>query len=154
MLAAILRDNRNIFFPKLEEAQMTSFDHIAEDLLHDMGYEISYCKSDEEAIEKAATRADNAPYPVHFSKSDTSGEKSFEEFYIEGETVDLDRFNSLGVITDKPAPDKNAVINLINELDKAFEVTTCSKSDIVNTIHKYLPNFEHIETGKSLDGKM
>lgn len=59
---------------------MTTFDKIAEDLLHEMGYDIAYCNNDAEAIEKAATWTDGNPYPVHFSPSDTSGEKSFEEF--------------------------------------------------------------------------
>lgn len=89
MLSAMLGDNRNIFFPKLEEAQMTTFDKIAEDLLKTMGYEIDYCKSDEEAIEKAYSWKCGTPYPVHFSISDTSGEKAFEEFFIEGESVDF-----------------------------------------------------------------
>ncbi len=93
-------------------------------------------------------------YPVHFSKSDTSGEKSFEEFYIEGETLDMSRFTSLGVITDKPIPDKDRIIDLIKSLDRSFDWTNCTKTDIVGILTDYLPNFEHIETGKSLDGKM
>lgn len=34
------------------------------------------------------------------------------------------------------------------------EKDSCSKEMIVDIISEYLPNFEHIETGKSLDGKM
>ena len=154
MLAAMLGDNRNIFFPKLEEAQMTTFDKIAEDLLHAMGYEVEHCNSDEEAIRKAASWTDGKPYPVHFSPADTSGEKAFEEFYVEGESLDMDRFQSLGVITGKPVPDRGKVVELIKALDEAFEAEGCSKEDIVKIISGYLPNFEHIETGKSLDGKM
>lgn len=154
MLAAILGDNRNIFFPKLEETQMTTFDRIAEDLLKVMGYQADHCNSDEEAIQKAISWNEGKPYPVHFSASDTSGEKSFEEFYIEGETIDLGRFNSLGIITGKKIPDRKKVSDLIEELDRAFERDNCTKADIVRIIGAYLPNFEHIETGKSLDGKM
>lgn len=154
MLSAMLGENRNIFFPKLEEAQMTTFDRIAEDLLISMGYIIDYCNSDDEAIRKAAVWTDGKPYPVHFSASDTSGEKAFEEFYVEGESVDLERFKSLGVITGKAIPDRNKVSDLIATLDNAFELDTCAKADIINIISSYLPNFEHIETGKSLDSKM
>lgn len=155
MLAAMLGENRAIFFPKLNEAQMERFDRIAEELLASYGYEIKYCGSDEEAIKEAEElRAGSRIYPVHFSKSDTSGEKTFEEFYVQGEHVDLERFASLGVITDKPAPDKNAVLDLIAMLDKAFESELITKEDIVGILAEYLPNFEHIETGKSLDGKM
>ena len=154
MLSAMLGGNRNIFFPKLEEAQMTTFDRIAEDLLTSMGYEIDYCSSDEEAIKKAANWKEGQPYPVHFFTSDTSGEKAFEEFYVPGEAVDMDRFRSLGVITDKAIPEKSAVVELIKTLDSAFESENCTKADIVKIMSGYLPNFEHIETGKSLDGKM
>lgn len=154
MLSAVLGGNRNIFFPKLEEAQMTTFDRIAEDLLTTLGYEIDYCQSDIEAIEKAACWTEGQPYPVHFFTSDTSGEKAFEEFYVPGEVVDMERFKSLGVITDKAIPEKSMVVNLINALDDAFESENCKKADIVRILNNYLPNFDHIETGKSLDGKM
>lgn len=154
MLSAMLGGNRNIFFPKLEEAQMTTFDKIAEDLLHTMGYEVDYCVSDKEAIEKSKIWKEGKPYPVHFSKSDTSGEKSFEEFYVEGETVDFDTFKSLGVIKDKTIPSREKVTELIYALDTALERENCTKTDIVKIMEEYLPNFEHIETGKSLDSKM
>jgi FlaA1/EpsC-like NDP-sugar epimerase len=154
MLSAILGANRAIFFPKLEEQQMMTFDKIAEDLLVYMGYEIAYCSSDFEAIEKSKKWETGMPYPVHFSRADTSGEKAFEEFYVEGENIDLERFRSLGVIMDKTVPDKSAVIDLIAALDRAFESERCNKADVVNIISAYLPNFEHMETGKSLDGKM
>lgn len=154
MLSAVLGANRAIFFPKLAEAQMTTFDRIAEDLLTSYGYEIAYCSSDDEAIEKSKNWTEEKPYPVHFSRSDTSGEKAFEEFYIPGETVDMERFDSLGVIMDKAIPDRNGVIELINTLDSTFESGNCTKADIVKIMSDYLPNFEHIETGKSLDGKM
>ena len=154
MLSAMLGQNRAIFFPKLEEAQMTTFDRIAEDLLTSYGYEIDYCGSDAEAIEKSKGWTEDKPYPVYFSASDTSGEKAFEEFYIPGEAVDMERFKSLGVITDKAIPDRSSVIELIKTLDNAFESEACTKGDIVRIMADYLPNFEHIETGKSLDGKM
>jgi FlaA1/EpsC-like NDP-sugar epimerase len=154
MLACMLGDNRDIFFPKLEEAQMTSFDKIAEDLLKAMGYDTDYCASDEEAIGKAVVWTEGDPYPVHFSPSDTSGEKSFEEFFIEGETLDMDRFTSLGVITDKTIPERGRLSDLIDNLDRTFDRPNCSKGDIVEILTEYLPNFEHIETGRSLDGKM
>ena len=154
MLSAILGKNRDIFFPKLKETQMTSFDQIAEDLLKSMGYDIDYCESDEEAIIKSTEWIEGKPYPVHFSMSDTSGEKPFEEFYIEGESIDMDRFSALGVITDKALPDRKAIIELLNTLDSEFECENCNKAKIVDVLCRYLPSFHHIETGKNLDWKM
>lgn len=154
LLAAMFGGNREIFFPKLDAAQMTTFDKIAEDLLINFGYEVDYCATDQEAIEKSKIWTEDKPYPVHFSESDTSGEKAFEEFYIPGEEVDMNKFKSLGVIKDKSITDRNAVVELIRTLDNAFESENCCKADIVNILSQYLPSFEHIETGKSLDGKM
>lgn len=154
MLSAMLGANRTIFFPKLEEQQMMTFDRIAEELLTSMGYEVDYCGSEQEAIEKSKRRKTGMPYPVYFSTSNTSGEKAFEEFYVEGERVELERFRSLGVITDKPAPNKSVLSELIYSLNAAFECEHCDKAEIISIIGSYLPNFKHMETGKNLDGKM
>lgn len=154
LLSCILGENRAIFFPKLEEAQMMTFDGIGTELLKANGYKVLECNSDEEAIDKAEELKNGSNiYPVHYSKSDTSGEKPFEEFVTDTEVADMNRFKSLGVIIGKTIPDKRKVDKLFSELNVAFESET-SKDEIVNIIKGYLPNFEHIETGKSLDSKM
>ena len=155
MLACMLGENRSIFFPKLEEEQMMTFDSIATNLLHEYGYQVLKCESDQEAIEKSEElKAGSAMYPVHFELSDTSGEKQFEEFFTENETVDMERFQSLGVITDKQICDRGILSTLFVKLENIFSQEDVKKEDIVRIIGDYLPNFSHIETGKSLDGKM
>lgn len=155
MLACMLGNNREIFFPKLKEAQMMTFDTIATALLKEYGYDILECDSDEEAIEKAVElKKGSMVYPVHYSKSNTSGEKEYEEFFTNQENVDMKRFDSLGVITDKRIPDKDKAHNILTELDEAFERTMLTKDDVVQIIKQYLPEFEHIEKGRSLDSKM
>lgn len=155
MLACMLGENRSIFFPKLEEEQMMTFDSIATNLLHEYGYQVLKCKLDQEAIEKSEElKAGSTMYPVHFELSDTSGEKQFEEFFTENETVDMERFQSLGVITDKQICDRGKLSTLFVKLEDVFSQEDVKKEDIVRIIGDYLPNFSHIETGKSLDGKM
>ena len=155
LLSCILGENRNIFFPKLEEAQMMTFDSIGTELLKVHGYEVLECDSDEEAINKAEDLKNGSNlYPVHYSASDTSGEKPFEEFVTDSETADYDRFSSLGVITGKEIPDKSRVEKLFKELNAAFDKESTTKEEVVAIMKDYLPNFEHIETGKSLDSKM
>lgn len=155
MLAAMLGKNREIFFPKLKEAQMMTFDQIAVELLHEYGYEILECNSDKEAVEKSVELQNGGKkYPVHFTRSDTSGEKSFEEFFTDKEQTDMKRFNSLGVITDKSVPDRSRLDELIDRLNGGFMKDDLDKDKIVDIIGWYLPNFHHIETGKSLDSKM
>ena len=155
MLSCMLGNNREIFFPKLNEAQMMTFDAIATELLHVHGYQVLQCASDEEAVDRAqALRAGSMEYPVHYAASNTSGEKAYEEFYTETETVDMDRLQSLGIVTGKEVVNSEKVDKLFEELEKAFENLEVTKEDIVQIIGGYLPNFGHIETGKSLDSKM
>lgn len=155
LLACMLGENREIFFPKLEEAQMMTFDGIAKELLKEHGYKILECESDAEAIDKSEELKNGSKlYPVHFSISDTSGEKPFEEFVTNDESADYDRFSSLGVITEKKMPDKVKVEKLFTDLNRAFEKEETSKEEIISIMKEYLSNFEHIETGKSLDSKM
>lgn len=155
MLAAVLGNNREIFFPKLQKEQMMMFDEIAEELLTVFGCRALYCSSEEEAVEKCAQlKAGGKFYPVYFSPADTSGEKKAEEFYTDDETVDFSRFESLGVITGKSVPDRSYVADLVNTLDEAFTRPDIAKADIIKIISSCLPGFAHIETGKFLDGKM
>lgn len=154
MLACMLGKNREIFFPRLEEEQMITFDKIATAFLKENGFEILDCDSDEEAIERAEDLKNGSlKYPVHYSKSNTSGEKGYEEFYTEQESIDLNKLKALGVVTGKDIPDKEKIKALFTKLNKAFENET-SKEEIVAIMKEYLLNFEHIETGKSLDSKM
>ena len=154
MLACMLGNNREIFFPRLEEEQMMTFDKIATAFLQENGFEILQCDSDEEAIDKAEElKLGSNQYPVHYSGSNTSGEKAYEEFYTDEEIADLNRLKALGIVTGKEIPNKNKVDELFVKLNAAFDSET-SKEEIVAIMKEYLPNFEHIETGKSLDGKM
>lgn len=155
LLAAMMGNNREIFFPKLDEVQMMTFDAIGTELLKAHGYEVLECSSDEEAIEKAEElKKGSKLYPVHYSASDTSGEKSFEEFVTDTETADYGRFSSLGVITGKTIPDKQIVETLINDLNVVFDKPQTTKDEVISILQAYLPNFAHFETGKSLDNKM
>jgi FlaA1/EpsC-like NDP-sugar epimerase len=163
MLSCILGENRAIFFPKLHEAQMMTFDKIATNLLHEKGYDVDECSSDAEAVEKSIKlqNGDTKAYPVHYEKSDTSGEKTYEEFFTDTETVDMNRFKALGVITGKAVPDRAKLHTLLDKLGKAFELNgegdgegRLTKEEVVEIMSEYLPNFKHIETGKSLDCKM
>ena len=155
MLSCMLGNNREIFFPKLEESQMMTFDSIATNLIQEHGYEVLHCVSDEEAIEKAeALKHGSLQYPVHYSSSNTSGEKSFEEFYTESETLDMERLSALGIITGKEIPSRKKLEVLFQQFTDIFAKDSTTKEEVVEIIKSYLPNFEHIEKGKSLDAKM
>lgn len=155
MLSCMLGNNREIFFPRLEEEQMMTFDKIATALLKEQGYEVLECDSDEAAIDAMeGLKSGSGKYPVHYSYSNTSGEKAYEEFYTDNEMVDLTRLKALGIVTGKTVPDKAKIEELFNNLNAAFDKEQTTKEEIVQIMKDYLPNFEHIETGKQLDNKM
>ncbi len=155
MLACMLGKNREIFFPRLEEEQMMTFDKIATAFLKEHGFDILECESDEQAIELSEElKHGSLKYPVHYSGSNTSGEKPYEEFYTDTEIADLHRFNALGVVTGKTIPNKEKVKQLFEKLDISFNQGETTKEEVISIMKEYLPNFEHIETGKSLDSKM
>lgn len=155
MLACMLGKNREIFFPRLEEEQMMTFDKIATAFLKEHGFDILECESDEQAIELSEElKHGSLKYPVHYSSSNTSGEKPYEEFYTDTEIVDLHRFHALGVVSGKAIPNKEKVKQLFEKLDTSFNQGETTKEEVISIMKEYLPNFEHIETGKSLDSKM
>ena len=144
-----------MFFPRLEEEQMMTFDKIATAFLKEHGFDILECESDEQAIELSEElKHGSLKYPVHYSGSNTSGEKPYEEFYTDTEIADLHRFNALGVVTGKAIPNKEKVKQLFEKLDISFNQGETTKEEVISIMKEYLPNFEHIETGKSLDSKM
>lgn len=155
MLSCILGKNREIFFPKLEEETMKTFSSIATAFLKENGFDVLECASDQEALEKANELVQgNKSYPVHYSGSDTTGEKSYEEFYTDSEEIDMNRFNSLGVICNKAMREISDIDTLFVKLKKEFSNIQPKKEEVVKILKDFLPNFEHEELGRSLDGKM
>ena len=155
MLACLLGNNGEIFFPKLEKESMMTFSSICDKFLIALGYTKKECKTEEEAKEYAAKLPNESKeYPVYYSKSDTNGEKGFEEFYVSGENLNLSRFKSLGVIEAKPKRTMNDINGFFKIIENLFAKSDITKQQIVDAIKLFIPNFEHIETGKNLDKKM
>lgn len=155
MLACLLGGTSDIFFPKLYESQMMTFSAIAEKFLEEIGFDVQYCSSEDEAksIAKDWSPGDSS-YPVYFFKTDTSGEKLFEEFFTKEDTLDMDSFSALGIVKSKELPDVNNVNKTIDDFKQLFASTDLDKSKVVSLISSKLSDFKHRETGKSLDQKM
>lgn len=155
-MASIMGESGDIFFPKLDEQKdMIPFDQIAIDLLKNLDLEPDICQTEEEAKQKALNLNENSKnYPVYFFESDTSGEKTFEEFYTINEILDLDSFINLGVIKNSRKRNIREIDEIFNRLTRLFETKEVTKEAIVQILKEYLPNFEHIERGRGLDSKM
>lgn len=154
MLACLLGKSGEVFFPKLEKGQMMTFSDIAEKLLEDMGMKPDYCTTEQEAKDKILTWQDSNNYPVYFFKSDTSGEKSFEEFFTDTDETDFNSFQALGIVKNAEKPEKQSISELIQKLNELFNQDGLDKSAIVSILSEYISDFHHIETGKNLDQKM
>ena len=154
MLACILGNGGEVFFPKLGEDQMHTFSAICDDFLKSEGFQKKECSNDEEAKKFACQMSyDSDTYPVVYFKSDTTGEKPYEEFYIPGEKINMHRFVSLGVIEETERRPMNEVNAFFQKLETLF-LSNFTKEDVVNAIKEFIPNFEHEEKGKNLDQKM
>jgi len=154
MLACILGQSSDIFFPKLEEDQMVNFKDITERFMKELGYQIEYSKSEEEARSFVLNESVENAYPVLFFPTSTSGEKLYEEFFTDTDKLDNETFNSLGIIKNAVKKPLNTINETLDSLKSILNQTSYTKADIVKALSNHLPDFQHIETGKSLDQKM
>ena len=152
LLATFLGQSGNIFFPKLDfHKDQIYFKDIALEFLKENGFEPVLVKSEEEA-KSYDIEGNPDKYPIYFFKTDTSGEKTYEEFYTEEEDYDTEQFDALGFI--KTSQESISFDEVKKDFDQVFENPDSTKEDIVSVIKKYVTDFEHIETGKHLDQKM
>ena len=152
LLSTFLGNSGSIFFPKLDfHKDQIYFKDIALDFIVENGFQPVFVKSEDEA-KKYDMNANPGKYPIFFFKSDTSGEKTYEEFYTQDENFNLDKFDSLGYIQTNQ--ENISFDDVIRDFDEVFDTPGCSKLDIIKVIKKYVPDFEHIEKGKHLDQKM
>lgn len=155
LMSCIFGENRDIFFPRLsEELHLISFAEIAVKYLQQIGYEPYLCASENEAREFAERPVTQGKWPCLFTDSDTTGEKDFEEFYTENETLDMERFQNMGVIKNEPIFDNQALEEFTKYIDGRKKSGSWTKGELVALFRKMIPDFAHKETGKYLDGKM
>jgi FlaA1/EpsC-like NDP-sugar epimerase len=155
LMSCLLGENRDIFFPKLsEKLHLITFSEIAVRYLAQLGYEAYKCASEDEARDRAEELIAKRQWPCFFFKSDTTGEKDFEEFFTDQEDLDMGRFESLGVIRNKPDYDEKLLNEFQSGISKLLAQPTWDKDDIVKLFYRLLPEFAHKETGKYLDQRM
>ena len=154
LLTCVLGESGEIYFPKLKKNQLINFKSITEDFFKYLNKDIKVCKSEKEAKDLALNISDNSPYPIYFFKTDTSGEKLFEEFYTSDDNVNFNLYKSIGVIKNSYNLSYFEVKKTIKKIENVFRSNTYEKNDIIKIMKEVLIDFNHIETGKSLDQKM
>ena len=155
LLSVLLGENRDIFFPKLSEnLHLTTFAEIAVKYLVQLGYEPYECESEDEARNRSSELIKQKKWPCYFFKSDTTGEKDFEEFYTENESLDMKRFSSVGVIKNEPAFEEENLSYFEKRINEIKNSNVWNRDEIVELFHEMIPNFGHKETGRFLDQRM
>ena len=161
LFASVMAESGDIVYPKLDpEKDMIPFDAVVKDMLAHMGLGCRACGSSDEA--KAAMRAfdaknaegDSVGYPCEFFGSDTSGEKTFEEFYTDTDVKDETTFVNLGCVKNSKKRPIAEVEAIFGNLRGVFAKPDVAKEDVIEVLKEYLPNFQHIEKGKNLDSRM
>lgn len=155
LMSCLLGDNKDIFFPKLDSSiHLKTFSEIAIKYLSYQGYEPYICESENEARGCIDKLIAEKKWPCFFTQSDTTGEKSFEEFFTVNEDINLDKFIDIGIVKNKLDFDPNKIKNFKNEIVKMKKNLQWNKKEILDLFESLLPEFEHKETGKYLDNKM
>jgi FlaA1/EpsC-like NDP-sugar epimerase len=155
LMSCLLGENRDIFFPKLDyDLNLITFSEIAERYLESRGYEPVQCGTEDEARSRVKDLKVQKKYPVHFFKSDTTGEKDFEEFFTENETLDMNHFSDIGVIKNGAVYDEEKLLFFTRTIHEMRQKAIWSRSELTDLFNRMIPEFNHKETGKFLDGKM
>lgn len=155
LMSCIFGENRDIFFPKLSESlHLISFADIAMRYLAQLGFEPYLCQTEEEARQLVNTLPQGKKWPCYFTKSDTTGEKDFEEFFTEKETLDMERFHNLGVIKNQLNIENDRLVLFETSISTFRNDGEWTKQGLVDLFHTMIPDFGHKETGKYLDSKM
>lgn len=169
LFASVMAESGDIVYPKLDpEKDMIPFDAVVKDMLNDMGLGCKACSSSEDAKVAMSEWLGNSQvpfpvphspfpttgYPCEFFGSDTSGEKTFEEFYTDTDVKDETTFVNLGAVKNSKKRPVEEVEAIFGNMRKVFATPTSTKADVIEVLKEYLPNFQHIEKGKSLDSRM
>lgn len=155
LMSCIFGENRDVFFPKLSESlHLITFAEIAVKYLKGIGYEPYLCKDEEEARALVHTLPQEGKWPCLFTESDTTGEKDFEEFFTDNETLDMDRFENLGVIKNELNIEEDKLALFEKTINGLKSDRKWTKEEIVSLFFTMIPDFGHKETGKYLDAKM
>ncbi len=154
LLSGILGENREIFFPNNLLLKPISFSFLAIRYLENKGYEAVECSSESEARAKVVELSRRNKWPVYFSISDTTGEKACEEFYTDTETIDLDRFNSIGIVNNTHMREPKVLQDFVRSIEALRSELAWDKESIVKLFEQLIPEFRHFDSHKYLDQKM
>jgi FlaA1/EpsC-like NDP-sugar epimerase len=155
LLASLLGQDRHIHFPRLDpKTELRLLEEIAIEVLD--YYDLQHVIYDNEV---AARRDANelvaqGRLPLILTPLDTSGEKPYEEFLGCDELEVQADFCKLSALVHNS--NTASTISLVEWFEEQISrpSTAIAKRAIVEAISGALPNFHHVETGRSLDERI
>ena len=155
LMSTLFGENRDIYFPKLDhDLHLITFSEIAKRYLVQRGLKAHECATEQEARDNVGKLSLDNKWPCLFSKSNTTGEKSFEEFFTEKEVLDLEKHENLGVIKNEAIFEEEKLDYFLSKISNFRMKKKWSKSELVSLFHEMIPGFGHVEMNKYLDSKM
>ncbi|MDB2479636.1 polysaccharide biosynthesis protein, partial [Crocinitomicaceae bacterium] len=155
LMSCLFGDNGDTFFPQEnEQFKLIDLKTVALNFLKNQGYSAKECNTEDEARNFIAERTDSESWGCLFPLSDTTGEKPFEEFFTENETLDLERFKEFGIIKNDFNYTESMLSHFEQSIQKMRSNRKWTKEEIVELFKELIPGFDHEEKGKYLDSKM
>ncbi|MFH1761184.1 MAG: polysaccharide biosynthesis protein [bacterium] len=155
LMASVLGDNRDIYFPLFTSgSDEIYFSDIAKIFLKNKKYESFTAESEEQAKAVLKELIPKGKWPCYFFKSDTTGEKAYEEFFTNGDQIDRNKYNKIGVIKNKRSDGFERFEEFLETIKDIKKRHTWAKDTIAQALKKAVPTLIHKETYKNLDQRM
>ena len=155
LLSGFLGEHKNIFFPNpSSELNLISFSEIALNFLKKGGYKYQILETEADARKKCNLLYNDNIIPLYFFKSDTTGEKPYEEFTQKTDYVDVKKYKEIGIILSDSNENGYDFREFCHDINPLYKNTSLQKSDIVEIFKKHIVSFDHYEKNRNLDDKM
>ena len=155
MLSALLCRSNEILFPQNEhEISLTNFKLIAERFLQSVGKKAVFIP-DENGAKAAMLTLDTDKYwPVNIFKTDTVGEKPFEEFFTATETINTGKFFDLASVNFVSQYTKKEVHLFLKNFKAIEPFTPGARDEMISLVSEFVPSFSHTGGNKFLNQRM
>jgi len=155
LLSIVGGNDSEIYFPKLDpDLHLNTFSSVAERYLRDLGWEPYPCESEAEARQRIKELNAVGKWPCYFFGTDTTGEKDFEEFFVQSEEVNWNRYADIGVVKNTASCSSEDLFAFTDAIAKMRDRMSWTRDEVKSAFELLLPNFHHLDTGKFLDGRM
>ena len=154
VLSAFLGENRDVFFPKFTSDNLINIKDILVFFLRNNNFEPVFCNEEDKARTLIKTLPNQNKWPVLLTKSDTTGEKLYEEFYTTSEIINSTRFKKISIIKNTHFKDDYIINNFLKGVEILQKNKNWTKTELISLFQSTIKDFNYEDKGKYLDSKM